>query len=77
MQIPKDFPVRPLLTARQRAEAKDIATCETCGRSWDDDIPTEYTPTPSARCPFEAFHEREADDHSAELAGINSVADRI
>jgi hypothetical protein len=25
--------------------------------SWDDSIPTSYTPAPSGRCPFEYFHE--------------------
>jgi len=55
MRIPRDFPVRPL-TPRQYARAKDPFTCGTCGRSWDDSIVTSYTPTPSARCPFEYFH---------------------
>lgn len=31
----------------------DIATCGSCGRSWDDSIVTGITPAPSARCPFE------------------------
>ena len=53
--IPEDFPVRPL-TAAAMHTAKDMATCGTCGLSWDDAIPTSYTPAPSARCPFEAFH---------------------
>lgn len=34
----------------------DVVTCGHCGLSWDDSIPTEWTPTPSARCPFEYFH---------------------
>lgn len=38
---------------------KAIATCGTCGRSWDDSAITSITPTPSARCPFEYFHEGE------------------
>jgi hypothetical protein len=29
--------------------------CGKCGRAWDDDKPTAWTPTPSARCPFEYF----------------------
>jgi hypothetical protein len=33
-----------------------VATCGTCGRSWDDGAVTAWTPAPSARCPFEAFH---------------------
>jgi len=59
--IPEDFPVRPL-TAAAMHTAKDMATCGTCGLSWDDAIPTSYTPAPSARCPFEAFH-REGREH--------------
>lgn len=51
--IPKNFPVQPL---RPGQKATDKVTCGVCGRSWDDAIPTEYTPAPSARCPFEAFH---------------------
>lgn len=53
-RVPADFPVQPL---RQGQAARDKATCGTCGRSWDDSIPTTYTPAPSARCPFEAFHD--------------------
>lgn len=53
IKVPKDFPVRPLAT-KQRA--KDPVTCFNCGLSWDDAIPTAYTPAPSGRCPFEAFH---------------------
>ena len=34
-----------------------IATDGACELSWDDSIVTSMTPTPSARCPFEAFHE--------------------
>lgn len=29
--------------------------CGTCHRAWDDAAPTELTPAPSARCPFEYF----------------------
>lgn len=32
-----------------------LATCGQCGRTWDDTIPTSYTPAPSARCPFEGM----------------------
>ena len=52
-KIPADFPVRPL---RSGATARDLVTCGTCGRSWDDAIATEYTPAPSGRCPFEYYH---------------------
>ena len=51
--IPKGFPVRPL---RSGQKAKDKATCGGCGLSWDDAKPTQWTPAPSARCPFEYFH---------------------
>lgn len=54
--IPRDFPVRPLLSPEYFTRAKDPVTCGTCGLSWDDAIATEYTPAPSPRCPFEAFH---------------------
>ena len=54
--VPGDWPVRPLLTEATRKQAKDPVTCGTCWRSWDDAIPTSYTPGPSGRCPFEAFH---------------------
>lgn len=51
--IPEDFPVRPITPD---AFATDRVTCGTCGLSWDDAISTEWTPAPSARCPFEYFH---------------------
>lgn len=51
--IPLDFPVRPL---DEDEDATDRVTCGHCGLSWDDAIPTQYTPAPSARCPFEYFH---------------------
>ena len=35
------------------------ATCGNCRRSWDDSIVTSMTPAPSARCPFEGFHDGE------------------
>ncbi len=57
--IPADFPVRPL---GPNDPAKDRVTCGTCGRSWDDAIGTEWTPAPSARCPFEYFHDEPEDE---------------
>ena len=36
-----------------------IVTCGVCQRSWDDSIVTGMTPAPSARCPFEYFHNGE------------------
>ena len=53
-KIPEDFPVKELGPADS---ATDKATCGVCGRSWDDAIVTSWTPAPSARCPFEYFHE--------------------
>jgi hypothetical protein len=53
LPIPKDFPVQPLKPGQP---AGDRATCLTCGLSWDDSIPTGWTPAPSARCPFEYYH---------------------
>lgn len=63
--IPADFPVRPIdpaaLEYRTDPETGRTVwfrtTCGECGLSWDDTIPTAYTPAPSARCPFEQFHE--------------------
>jgi hypothetical protein len=51
--VPGDFPVRPL---RDGDSAGERVTDGTCGLSWDDAVPTEYTPAPSGRCPFEVFH---------------------
>lgn len=34
----------------------DMATCGTCGRTWDDGRISSLTPAPSARCPFEYAH---------------------
>ncbi len=52
-KIPKNFAVQPL---RKGQKAKDKATCGHCGLSWDDAKPTQWTPAPSGRCPFEYFH---------------------
>jgi hypothetical protein len=54
VRIPADFPVQPI--DPNDPAAKDPATCGECGLTWDDGISTEWTPTPSARCPFEYFH---------------------
>jgi hypothetical protein len=37
----------------------DLATCGTCGRTWDDALVTSVTPAPSGRCPFEYEHGEE------------------
>lgn len=62
--IPANFPVKPLQPGEK---AKDEVTCGHCGLSWDDSIPTSYTPAPSARCPFEEFHIYEEDADSETL----------
>lgn len=56
--IPPSFPVKPLNDWRDAVgiDPSDLGWCGTCGLGWNDSIPTEYTPAPSARCPFEAFH---------------------
>jgi hypothetical protein len=55
-EIPDDFPVHELY---DEDDATDRMSCGTCGREWDDAVPTGWTPTPSGRCPFEYFHERQ------------------
>lgn len=35
---------------------EDIATCGTCGMSWNDALITSRTPAPSGRCPYEYIH---------------------
>ena len=43
---------------------RDLMTCGDCERTWDDSVITSMTPAPSARCPFEYFH----DGHSVPTA---------
>jgi len=43
-------------------EIMDIATCGTCGRSWNDAAVSSWTPAPSGRCPFEYEHDYEEDE---------------
>ena len=77
--IPADFPVRPIKP--NDPTAKDPCTCGTCGLTWDDAVPTSWTPAPSARCPFEYFHEDEEDeertvyqtDHEATIAKVEQL----
>jgi hypothetical protein len=57
--IPEDFIPQPLA---DHEKAVVRATCNNCGRSWDDGVSTARTPTPAGRCPFEEFH----DDHEQE-----------
>jgi len=53
LPIPKSYPVQPLADGQP---AKDRATCDHCGLSWDDGVSTSITPTPAGRCPFENYH---------------------
>ena len=52
--IPRDYPVRAY--GPRKEWFPGMATCGTCGLSWDDDKVTSMTPAPAGRCPFEAFH---------------------
>lgn len=76
-EIPDDFEVTPL---DDDDDAEDKVTCGACGRSWDDSIPTSYTPAPSGRCPFEDWHDlprtwAEANpDEAEELAELEEAA---
>lgn len=65
--VPDDFPVKVL---GPDDPATDRTTCGTCGRSWDDAVSTEWTPAPSARCPFEYFHP-EVEEESRLTHGFN------
>lgn len=35
----------------------EVATCGTCGRSWNDAATSDRTPVPAGRCPFEHLHD--------------------
>lgn len=35
---------------------EDWVTCGECGLTWNDALPTTYTPAPSGRCPNELGH---------------------
>ena len=73
--IPEDFEVQPLKSGE---EAEYKATCGTCGLSWDDGKVTSMTPAPSARCPFETFHEEgEPDTESPEAIAESFINGNI
>ena len=40
-------------------DPRNVVTCGTCDRSWDDSVVTGITPAPAARCPFEYDHDEE------------------
>ena len=71
--IPKGFPVRVLTTKLEKIQAMIPMTCGECGRSWDDHAVTAYTPVPSGRCPFEAFHE-DAEEAADDDGWIEALA---
>ena len=48
---------------------EEIATCGTCGKSWNDALITGSTPAPSGRCPYESSH-----DEIEELKALESLA---
>ena len=50
----------------------DMATCGTCGLSWNDALISDSTPAPSARCPYEYIH-----PEIAELARLRVRLARI
>lgn len=60
------------------AEVPGRMTCGVCGRSWDDSVPTAWTPVPSARCPFEYEHltPLDASRHAFD-ALVNGAAERL
>lgn len=60
---------------RDPEHVPDLATCGTCGRTWDDAVPTATTPAPSGRCPFEYDHtDPDADLTPARLARLAAEA---
>ncbi len=74
--IPADFPVRPWTYGDLPAGPTParFSYDPTCGYYWDDTIATAYTPAPSGRCPFEAFHvDAEADRQEADRLFAEAV----
>lgn len=45
--------------ATGNAAPDSFMRCGTCGRAWDDTRVSQWTPTPSGRCPFEYWHSKE------------------
>lgn len=77
--IPKDFPVQPISPGSPEAlEAGDnLAHCGACDRYWDDGKPTTYTPTPGARCPFEAFHPEPEEETEPDKTAALRIAQAV
>ena len=66
---------RDLITVENGAEPRfdeagkleeDFATCGRCGMRWNDALVSQFTPAPSARCPYEYIH--------AELAELKRLS---
>jgi hypothetical protein len=74
--VPTDHPVQPVRAPHWSDRDHGLTQCGSCGRYWDDSVPTSLTPVPSGRCPFEYFHGGPvpADDATREmLAGQDAV----
>lgn len=52
---PDDYVKREEAAGREQV-ARQLATCGTCRKTWDDGHATGCTPAPAARCPFESTH---------------------
>ena len=68
-EISEDNGAEPQLDENGKTR-EDIATCGTCGKSWNDALISSSTPTPSGRCPYEHIHEE-----IAELKALQSLAE--
>lgn len=80
-EVPANYPVKVLVPGTaEYLNARELAHCGTCGRSWDDAVVTSITPAPSGRCPFEHFHPAE---EPATLSArdvetrMNAINDRV
>jgi hypothetical protein len=45
-----------LVAQQDETDKSEIATCGSCGLSWNDAAISSRTPTPAGRCPFEYIH---------------------
>ncbi len=50
----------------------DLATCGTCGQTWNDALGSEWTPAPSGRCPYEYIHPELAELRRLRVAEHNA-----
>lgn len=53
---------QPVYDEETGREIERVATCGTCGRSWNDAAISDVTPAPSGRCPFEDEHDEDRGD---------------